>query len=110
MSATAVMPPPHKVKLLPVPPLESGDRLSRSELVVEIAASTASIDLHEKKHVYWRNGVQEYIVWQIYDGRITWFVLGEGEYKEITADEQGIIRSRSFPGLWLAVEEMLGGI
>ena len=154
MSDTAVMPLTHQVKLLPVPPLESGDRLSRAEferryeamphikkaeliegvvfmpspvhfathgqphahvitwlgiycaatpgvklgdnatvlldadnevqpdallrleegkggqsginhkdyvagapeLVVEIAASSASIDLHEKKHVYRRNG------------------------------------------------------
>lgn len=79
------------------------------ELVVEIAASSAAIDLHEKKHVYRRNGVQEYIVWQIYDGRITWFGLNEGEYKEQPADEQGIIRSYAFPGLWLTVEGMLSG-
>jgi Uma2 family endonuclease len=46
-------------------------------------------------------------VWQIYDGRITWFSLDEGEYKELTADEQGIIRSQVFPGLWLAVEAFL---
>jgi hypothetical protein len=53
--------------------------------------------------------VQEYIVWQIYDGRITWLALDEGEYKEITADEQGIICSRVFLGLWLAVEKLLEG-
>jgi Uma2 family endonuclease len=77
------------------------------ELVVEIAASSVSIDLHDKKRVYRRNGVQEYVVWQIYDGRLTWFYLEEGEYKEMTADEQGITRSRVFPGLWLAVEALL---
>jgi Uma2 family endonuclease len=32
------------------------------ELVVEIAASSAAIDLHSKKEVYRRNGVPEYIV------------------------------------------------
>ncbi len=77
------------------------------ELVVEIAASSASIDLHEKKHVYRRNGVQEYLVWQIYNGRIVWFYLEAGEYREMAADESGIIRSRAFPGLWLAVNALL---
>lgn len=79
------------------------------ELVVEIAASSASIDLHDKKRVYRRNGVQEYIVWQIYDGRITWFYLNEGAYQELTPDEDGIIRSRVFPGLWLAAAALLTG-
>ncbi len=32
------------------------------ELVAEVAASIASIDLHDKKRIYRRNGVQEYIV------------------------------------------------
>jgi Uma2 family endonuclease len=32
------------------------------ELIVEIAASSASYDLHDKLRVYRRNGVQEYIV------------------------------------------------
>ena len=35
------------------------------ELVVEIAASSAAYDLYEKKTVYRRNRVQEYIVWQV---------------------------------------------
>lgn len=79
------------------------------ELIVEIAASGASIDLHDKKRVYRRNGVQEYVVWQVYDGRVTWFYLHEGEYKELAADDQGIIRSQVFPGLWLAAEALLAG-
>lgn len=32
------------------------------ELVVEIAASSAAINLGDKKRVYRRNGVQEYLV------------------------------------------------
>ena len=38
------------------------------ELILEISASTASIDLHDKLKVYRRNQVQEYLVWRIYDG------------------------------------------
>ncbi len=77
------------------------------ELIVEIAASSASYDLYEKKTVYRRNGVQEYVVWQIYDGRIDWFYLEEGVYKELTPDENGIIHSRVFPGLRLAINALL---
>lgn len=77
------------------------------ELIVEIAASSASYDLYEKKTVYRRNGVQEYVVWRIYDGRLDWFWLDEGVYKELSPDENGIIASRIFPGLRLDVPALL---
>jgi len=79
------------------------------ELIVEIAGSSASIDLRDKLRVYQRNGVQEYIVWQVYDRRIDWFHLTEGEYTPLTPDESGVIRSRVFPGLHLAVPALLDG-
>jgi Uma2 family endonuclease len=79
------------------------------ELVVEIAASTVSIDLHEKKAAYRRNGVQEYIVWRTLNREIDWFSLQDGEYIRLELDEKGVIKSQVFPGLWLAVEAMLSG-
>jgi Uma2 family endonuclease len=79
------------------------------ELVVEIAASTVAIDLHAKKQAYRRNGVKEYIVWQVLDRKISWFYLEKGEYLDLPADTDGIIRSRVFPGLWLAVAPVLAG-
>ncbi|OUL18077.1 Uma2 family endonuclease [Nostoc sp. 106C] len=79
------------------------------ELVVEIAASSVAIDLHGKKQAYRRNGVKEYIVWQVLDQKLTWFYLEEGEYLELASDSNGIVRSRVFPGLWLAVVELLAG-
>jgi Uma2 family endonuclease len=79
------------------------------ELVVEIAASTVSIDLHEKKAAYRRNGVQEYIVWRTLDREIDWFSLQDGEYIRLELDDKGVIKSQVFPGLWLAVESMLSG-
>ncbi len=77
------------------------------ELVVEIAASSAAYDLHDKLRVYRRNGVQEYLVWCTYDRQIHWFSLEAGEYHPLTADAEGIIRSRQFPGLWLAPQAFL---
>lgn len=37
------------------------------ELIVEIAASSASIDLNQKLNVYRRNRVKEYLIWRVYD-------------------------------------------
>ncbi|MDX1636691.1 MAG: Uma2 family endonuclease, partial [Balneolaceae bacterium] len=48
------------------------------ELIVEIAASTASYDMHQKKHVYARNGVPEYLVYLGYTATSS-LNLGEAE-------------------------------
>lgn len=77
------------------------------ELIVEIAASTASYDLREKLQVYRRNSVREYIVWQVSDRIIDWFRLRDGEYIKLQSDEQNIIKSEVFPGLWLAIDSLL---
>lgn len=77
------------------------------ELIAEIAASTASIDLGDKKKVYRRHGVPEYIVWQVYENQLEWFVLQEEEYVPLQPDAAGIIRSKTFPGLWLAATALL---
>jgi len=79
------------------------------EFVAEISASTATIDLRDKKRVYRRNGVKEYLVWQVMNRRIDWFSLQEEEYIALLPDAEGIIRSRVFPGLWLAVSALIDG-
>ena len=77
------------------------------ELIVEIAASSAAYDLHDKLRAYRRNGVQEYLVWRVYEKQLDWFVLIEDEYRPLTPDNFGLIHSRVFPALRLAVEELL---
>jgi Uma2 family endonuclease len=79
------------------------------ELVVEIAASSASYDLHDKLRVYRRNGVREYIVWRTQNQAIDWFYLVDGEYQPLVPDAAGIIHSPQFLGLWLAVDRLLAG-
>jgi Uma2 family endonuclease len=71
------------------------------ELIVEIAASSAAYDMHDKRRVYARNGVQEYLVVQMYERRTDWFALREGVYETLTPDESDVLRSQVFPGLWL---------
>lgn len=78
------------------------------ELIVEIAASTAAYDLHDKKRAYARNGVREYLVVQIYEKRVDWFVWREGVYENLLPDEQSILRSEVFPGLWLSPAAVWG--
>jgi Uma2 family endonuclease len=79
------------------------------ELIVEIAASTASIDLHEKLKVYRRNGVQEYLIWRVYDHQFDWFRLNNGEYIKLEPNTDGVISSVVFPGLWLDKSALLAG-
>lgn len=79
------------------------------ELIVEVAASSASYDLHDKLEAYRRAGVEEYIVWQIFEGRILWLRLRAGEYIPLQPDADGIIESKVFPGLRLDVPAMLAG-
>lgn len=79
------------------------------ELVAEVAASSAAYDLHEKKKAYRRNGIQEYIVWQIFENKLDWFRLSEGEYVLLEPDETGVVRSQILPGLWLAALALLAG-
>ncbi|MBE9235376.1 Uma2 family endonuclease [Anabaena aphanizomenioides LEGE 00250] len=77
------------------------------ELIAEVAASSATKDLYDKKRAYRRNGIEEYIVWQVFEGTVSWFSLKNGEYIELVANEQGIIKSQVFPGLWLNVSALV---
>lgn len=79
------------------------------ELVVEVASSSASYDLHAKLHAYRRNGVREHVVWRVLDQQIDWFVLREGQYERLQLDPDGLLRSETFAGLWLDPEALIGG-
>jgi hypothetical protein len=83
--------------------------VAMSLLVIEIAASSAAIDLGDKKQAYRRNGVTEYLVWQVFENKLDWYALTDGDYQLLPVDDGGVICSRRFPGLWLVVEAMLRG-
>ncbi|HEX6984578.1 MAG TPA: Uma2 family endonuclease [Planctomycetaceae bacterium] len=88
---------------------EDGYIAGGPELIAEISASSVSYDLHDKLHVYRRHGVKEYLVWRVEDAAIDWFVLRGGRYEPLTPDEAGVLRSETFPGLWLDPAAMLRG-
>ncbi len=76
---------------------------------MEIAASTVSIDLHDKLKVYYCNQVQEYLVWRVYDQELDWFRWRDGQYIKLIPDATGVIKSEIYPGLWLDVNALLAG-
>ncbi|MBE9011590.1 Uma2 family endonuclease [Pseudanabaenaceae cyanobacterium LEGE 13415] len=78
------------------------------ELIVEIAASSASVDMNAKLNAYRRNGVREYLVWQVYENQIRWFQLQDSEYVPLEPEAE-VIKSRIFPGLWLAIDALQQG-
>ncbi|MEZ6063391.1 MAG: Uma2 family endonuclease [Planctomycetaceae bacterium] len=79
------------------------------ELVAEIAASSVSIDMNQKKNVYRRNQVIEYVVWRVQDRELDWFVLRGGDYVPLEVSGDGVLRSETFPGLWLDANSLLSG-
>jgi Uma2 family endonuclease len=79
------------------------------ELVVEVASSSASYDLHAKLHAYRRYGVREYVVWRVLDQEVDWFVLREGQYERLQPASDGCLRSEVFAGLWLDPAALIRG-
>jgi Uma2 family endonuclease len=79
------------------------------ELIVEIAASSASYDLHDKLRAYQRNGVREYVVWRVSDRAIDWFVLREDHFERLPLNSGGLYQSEVFPGLWLDPAALVRG-
>jgi len=78
------------------------------EFAAEVAASSASYDCHAKKNAYRRNGVQEYLIWLVQEGRLEWWRLVEGAYVPLEPVD-GVYRSQVFPGLWLDAAAWLQG-
>jgi len=79
------------------------------EFVAEVAATSASYDLHAKLNVYRRHGVREYLVWRTFDRQIDYFAAREGRFDRVEPGARGIIKSNIFPGLWLDPAAMIAG-
>ncbi|RIK36698.1 MAG: hypothetical protein DCC55_26495 [Chloroflexi bacterium] len=71
------------------------------ELIVEIAASSSNYDMNQKKDVYARHGVAEYLVLLTLEQDVAWFILRDNGYERQEPDADGILRSAIFPGLYL---------
>jgi len=73
------------------------------ELVVEICLTSTEVDFGPKLALYRRAGVREYITIELLRKRIVWRFLVDGKYFLQDPPGDGILRSQTFPGLWLDV-------
>jgi len=82
---------------------EGDDYLHGSpELLVEVARSSAGLDLGPKLQEYSQAGIKEYLVWRTRPNRIEWLKISKlKKAVPIEPDVTGIVRSTVFPGLWL---------
>lgn len=71
------------------------------ELVAEVAHSSVAIDLHRKRDDYTAAGVREYIVIVTRGSQVIRFARRGTRLVEKGPDDDGVIRSTVFPGLWL---------
>ncbi len=69
------------------------------ELVVEVAYSSRSLDMNQKRDDYRLAGVREYLVYCIEEEELHWFQFPAEE--ELKFSRDGICRSVFFPGLWI---------
>ena len=79
------------------------------ELIVEISHATSLGDSGTKLRLYERSGVREYLIVRPEKQQAIWRELFDGGYREIAAGQDGILRSRVFPGLWLDVAAVWSG-
>lgn len=75
------------------------------ELIIEIAECDRSVEFHEKQRDYTRHGVREYVVVSLRGRQLRSFNLPENQ--EVPIDADGVLRVRSFPGLWIDREGLL---
>jgi Uma2 family endonuclease len=79
------------------------------ELIVEVSHTTRFADLGPKFDDYEHAGVLEYVVRALGPDEVVWFVLREGRFVELALDSEGILRSATFPGLWLKPQALIEG-
>lgn len=76
------------------------------ELIVEISHTTSARDRGVKLRLYERSGVREYVTVEPQVRQIAWRELADGTYRDVASGEDGVFRSRVFPGLWLDPEPL----
>ncbi len=75
------------------------------EFLAEIAYSSRSIDLHQKRSDYEQAGVLEYLVLCVEEPELHWFNFTS--QSSIEANRHGVYCSKVFPGLWIHGKALL---
>ncbi|MEB3226317.1 MAG: Uma2 family endonuclease [Synechococcus sp.] len=78
-------------------------------LLIEVSNTTLNYDLHDKKDVYEREGIEEYWVIDIPHKRLHVFKdLVDGKYHSLIIHTSGIISPHAFPDVEVEVEKLFG--
>jgi Uma2 family endonuclease len=77
------------------------------EFVAEVADESRVIDLGPKLGDYERAGTLEYLVFALDPDEVFWHVRHERKLVRIPPDDDGLYRSRAFPGLWLDPDALI---
>lgn len=76
-------------------------------LLIEVSNSTLNYDLHDKKDVYEREGLEEYWVIDIPNQRLHVFKdLVDGKYHSLIIHTDGIISPHAFPDVEVEVKKL----
>ena len=87
--------------------IEDGYGSGAPELAAEICRSSTSYDLNQKRDLYEKAGVGEYVALLVVEREIRWHRLVEGIFVRQDLPEDGVFRSVEFPGLWLNAQALL---
>lgn len=71
--------------------------------ILEIHEDTKSKFIKERKELFSKAGVQEYLIVNDKLTKIEWNRLVDTKFKKIKPDREGIIKSSSLPGLWIPI-------
>jgi len=77
------------------------------ELTVEVCHSSTAYDLNQKLELYQSAGVLEYVAVLIREHEIRWHRLTGKQYQVVEIPPDGILKSQTFPGLWLQTKALL---
>ena len=80
--------------------IDDGLLVGGPEFIGEVCGTDEGHNWNEKKSLYERSGVQEYLIWSQHQKRIGLFKLESDSYHEIHTQRDGILKSSIFPGLW----------
>lgn len=77
------------------------------EFAIEVSDSSAPYDLDPKLNLYEAEGVDEYLVVLPREKTVRFFRREAGRFVELELPTDEIIRSKVFPGLWIAYRALL---
>jgi Uma2 family endonuclease len=80
------------------------------ELVAETSLSRKKYDLRQKLELYQKAGIPEYVTILPEKEEVRWHRLVDGVYQVMAADDDGLLRSKVFPGLWLDPATLFRGL